>query len=282
MNRVAALLTFAMITAVPAIAHHGWAGYSEEEFEISGTLETQVALAGPHGTMKIKVDGQIWDVTLAPPPRVKGAGLTSTTIPLGAKVTIHGHRHLDPQALRSKDRAGHVRRKAVQRVSRQKIVREALVWLEQSALGELMRTSSLWTYPAVNLLHIFGIAALFGAATIIDLRLLGVWRKVPLAAISDTAVPVSTAGFFLAASTGVGLLAANSTEYIGNPFLLIKFGAIVAGLINVALLNLSPAWQARRRRELQPYERRRLAVFGGVSLATWVTAVAAGRLIAYW
>lgn len=97
MNRVAALLTFAMITVVPAIAHHGWAGYSEEEFEISGTLETQVALAGPHGTMKIKVDGQIWDVTLAPPLRVKGSGLTSTTIPLGAKVTVHGHRHLDPK-----------------------------------------------------------------------------------------------------------------------------------------------------------------------------------------
>jgi len=97
MKRVTAFLVFAMITAVPAIAHHGWAGYSEEEFEISGTLETQVALAGPHGTMKIKVDGQIWDITLAPPPRVKGAGLTSTTIPLGAKVTIHGHRHLDPK-----------------------------------------------------------------------------------------------------------------------------------------------------------------------------------------
>ena len=47
MKRVAALLTFAMITAVPTIAHHGWAGYAEEEFEISGTLETQVALAGP-------------------------------------------------------------------------------------------------------------------------------------------------------------------------------------------------------------------------------------------
>jgi hypothetical protein len=149
-------------------------------------------------------------------------------------------------------------------------------------MGELMRSSSLWTYPVVNLLHIFGIAALFGGATIIDLRLLGVWRSVPLGAISDTAVPVSTAGFFLAAATGVGLLAANATEYIGNPFLLIKFTAIVIGLINVALLNLSPAWQARRWRELQPYERRRLAVFGGVSFATWVTAVAAGRLIAYW
>ena len=161
-------------------------------------------------------------------------------------------------------------------------MREALVWLEQSALGEIMRTSSLWTYPVVNLLHIFGIAALFGAAAIIDLRLLGVWRRIPLAAVSDVAVPVSRGGFFLAAPTGVALLATNSTEYVGNPFLLIKFGAIAAGLINVALLNLSPAWKARGLRELQPNERRHLAVFGGISLATWISAVAAGRMIAYW
>ena len=62
-------------------------------------------------------------------------------------------------------------------------MREAFFWLEHSALGELMRTSSLWTYPIVNLFHIFGIAALFGAVTIIDLRLLGVWRSIPLAAV---------------------------------------------------------------------------------------------------
>lgn len=161
-------------------------------------------------------------------------------------------------------------------------MRDAFVWLEQTALGDFMRTSSLWTYPAVNLLHIFGIAALFGAVTIIDLRLLGVWRNIPLAAISGPAVPVSTVGFVLAATTGAALLATSSTEYIGNPFLLIKFGAIAVGLMNVALLNLSPAWKARRVRELQPHERRRLAVFGGISLATWITAVAAGRLIAYW
>ena len=74
MKRLAVLVTLAMISAVPTIAHHGWAGYAEEEFEISGTLETQVALAGPHGTMKIKVDNQIWDITLSPPVRVQGAG----------------------------------------------------------------------------------------------------------------------------------------------------------------------------------------------------------------
>jgi hypothetical protein len=98
MNRIGALLILAMIAVVPAVAHHGWAGYSEEEFEISGTLESQVALAGPHGTMKIKAaNGQVWDITLAPPARVQGAGLTNTTIPLGAKVIVHGHRHRDPK-----------------------------------------------------------------------------------------------------------------------------------------------------------------------------------------
>ena len=97
MKRVLAVLILAMITAMPTVAHHGWAGYAEEEFEISGTLETQVALVGAHGTMKIKVDGQVWDITLSPPARVQGSGLTSKTIPLGAKVTVHGHRHKDPK-----------------------------------------------------------------------------------------------------------------------------------------------------------------------------------------
>ena len=97
MKRIATLLSLAMIVAVPAGAHHGWAGYAEEEFELTGTLERQVALAGPHGTMKIKAGEQVWDVTLSPPLRVQGAGLTSKSIPLGAQVTVRGHRHLDPK-----------------------------------------------------------------------------------------------------------------------------------------------------------------------------------------
>ena len=159
---------------------------------------------------------------------------------------------------------------------------DVLVWLESSALGVFMRTSSLWIYPIVNLLHIFGIAALFGSVAIIDLRLLGLWRRASLASITDAAVPVTTAGFILAVLTGVPLLATKSTEYIGNPYLPIKFSAIGLGVLNVVLLNLSPAWKARGTRDLQPREQRTLAIFGGISLAAWMTAVSAGRLIAYW
>ncbi len=83
------------LVALPGLAHHGWGGNQSEEFEITGTVHTGVSLAGPHGTMQLMVDGQVWDVTLAPAARTSRAGLTEATIPVGAEVTLHGHRNRD-------------------------------------------------------------------------------------------------------------------------------------------------------------------------------------------
>ena len=80
---------------IPAAAHHGWSGNGTEEFELSGIVETGVSLAGPHATMKVKADGQVWDITLAPAARTERAGLKEGIIPVGAQVTIHGHRNRD-------------------------------------------------------------------------------------------------------------------------------------------------------------------------------------------
>jgi hypothetical protein len=84
------------LVAAPVLAHHGWGGNSEEEFELTGTVEKAVSLDGPHATMKLRVGNQVWDLTLAPPARTESAGLKESTIPLGATVTIHGHRNKDP------------------------------------------------------------------------------------------------------------------------------------------------------------------------------------------
>jgi hypothetical protein len=55
-----------------------------------------VSLSGPHATMQITDDkGQVWDVTLAPPPRTQNAGLKPGVIPVGAKVKIVGNRNSD-------------------------------------------------------------------------------------------------------------------------------------------------------------------------------------------
>ena len=94
----AGLAAFVLAFApVRVAAHHGWAGNSNEEFELTGTVEKPVSLAGPHATMQIRAQGKVWDLTLAPPARTERAGLTEKVIPVGSTVTVHGHRNSDPK-----------------------------------------------------------------------------------------------------------------------------------------------------------------------------------------
>ena len=90
------------LSPMAVAAHHGWAGNATEEFEITGTVESPVSLSGPHATMKLRADGQVWNLTLAPPERTQRSGLTENAIPVGAKVTIHGHRSKDPKSFEIK------------------------------------------------------------------------------------------------------------------------------------------------------------------------------------
>ena len=139
-------------------------------------------------------------------------------------------------------------------------MRDFLAWMQSSTLGISMRESGVWTYAIVNLCHILGVATLFGSILILDLHLLGVWRRAPIAALSRATVPVAKVGFTIAAMTGIALLSTNATEYNGNPFLLIKFPAIAFGLVNVWILSRLPAWRALGERALtsrrQPAARR--------------------------
>lgn len=159
---------------------------------------------------------------------------------------------------------------------------DALTWLESSALGVFMRDTGQWTYPIVNVIHVFGVATLFGAVLVLDLRLVGAWRRAPIAPVATIAAPVAMAGVAIAATSGVCLLAANGSEYAHNPVLLVKFAAIGLGLLNAIVLRRTAAWKAVTTREPSRTEARRLALMGGVSLVSWVTAVGAGRMIGYW
>jgi hypothetical protein len=82
--------------ATQAMAHHGWAGQQTDQSEITGKVQTDVSLAGAHGSMQIVDDkGQVWDITLAPAARTERAGLKPGVIPMGATVTVRGNRNSD-------------------------------------------------------------------------------------------------------------------------------------------------------------------------------------------
>lgn len=91
-QRYAILAAASLLAASPAFAHHGWSGQEGKMVDMTGTVVQGVSLAGPHGTMKVKVKDEVWDITLAPPARTSRAGLTEGVIPIGATVTVRGNR----------------------------------------------------------------------------------------------------------------------------------------------------------------------------------------------
>jgi hypothetical protein len=101
MPLIGALTAAALAAATAASAHHGWAGYLDEEFELSGTV-VAAELVNPHGLVKVRAQGGVWDVMLAPMPAIQRAGLRPDALPAGAKVTARGHRHRDAQRLEMK------------------------------------------------------------------------------------------------------------------------------------------------------------------------------------
>ena len=137
---------------------------------------------------------------------------------------------------------------------------EILTLLEGSALGQAVRGMGVWSYGVINLVHILGISLLFGSMVVLDLRLLGLWRGISLSVVATPVIPVAALGFSVAVLSGICLVSVNATDYLGNPFLYVKFPAIALGLVNVLVLERMPAWRNRRAREPSGREQTQLAV----------------------
>jgi hypothetical protein len=151
--------------------------------------------------------------------------------------------------------------------------------LQNSAIATALR-QSFWVYPIVNAGHIVGLALLFGAIVPLDLRLLGVWRTVPLAAMSRILLPVAIAGLALAVPTGILLFSVRATEYAATPLLWIKFALIACAIANALLLRLSLAWAVAEHSDLSG-TMPRLQLAGALSIGLWLAVILAGRMIGY-
>lgn len=163
------------------------------------------------------------------------------------------------------------------------MIESILGWLEASALAEGLRGLGIWTYGLVNLAHLLGIATLFGAIVLLDLRLLGAWRSIPIPMIARPSIVLAAVGFAVAITSGVMMLSFNATEYLGNPFLYVKIPVIVLGLTYIAVVQRFGVWQRAMAGEpAQGRDRIALPAIGGFSLVVWLTVLTCGRMIGYW
>lgn len=103
-NSTGILLSLAagLAAVAPANAHHGWSGQSDTQSQVTGTVTKPVSLSGPHATLEIVSNGQVWNITLAPPARTQSAGLTPSTLKVGDTVTLVGNRSTDPKRFEMK------------------------------------------------------------------------------------------------------------------------------------------------------------------------------------
>jgi hypothetical protein len=152
---------------------------------------------------------------------------------------------------------------------------DVLTAVEQSALATWVREApTLWAYPTVLFLHTVGLGFLVGLNTVIDLRILGVARQLPLSPMRRL-FPIMWVGFWVNAVSGLLLLAADATTKLVNPVFAIKLAFIAVGVVNMKMF---------KRRLVQaplpeavPYARA-IAI---TSLMAWVGATTAGRLMGY-
>lgn len=91
---VAALASVLALGGGAAWAHHGWAGYSDQEGQVSGVVES-AELGAPHGLLKVRAADGLWDVMLAPPAAIERAGLSLGAVPTGTRITARGHKRTD-------------------------------------------------------------------------------------------------------------------------------------------------------------------------------------------
>jgi hypothetical protein len=153
-------------------------------------------------------------------------------------------------------------------------------WLEQTSIGASIR-QSLWLFPALETVHLLGMAALISTVTVFDLRLLGCTMKDKR--VSDLAhrlLPWSWAAFAVQVVTGILLFSSEAVKVYINPafrlkMLFIAFAGAQALLFHQTTYRKVSAWDE------SPALPTSAKLTGAVSILLWMAVVAAGRFIGF-
>lgn len=153
----------------------------------------------------------------------------------------------------------------------------AAAWLDAVGIGPWSRGSAL-VYPIANSLHLLGLVMLVGGIGVVDLRIIGLWRSLPMASLSRALTPIAIAGLALTAVSGAILFAADGTALARSTIFERKLIIIAAALANASAFRL--IWRAHITgwASTAPGAARAMAA---ASLLLWLAAGASGRWIAY-
>jgi hypothetical protein len=138
---------------------------------------------------------------------------------------------------------------------------------------------SRWGWPICETAHFVGLSLLVGTIGMFDLRLLGVAKRVPIAALHRL-IPWGVAGFIINVITGFLFLATEPVEYIYNPSFHFKMLFMTIAGLNVLVFYLAVF---RTLGALEPGAEAPLAakIVAGTSLFMWTGVMVMGRMLTF-
>jgi hypothetical protein len=153
------------------------------------------------------------------------------------------------------------------------------IWARASDWGAFAR-SSQWVWATTETLHFIGLSLLIGTVGTFDLRLLGVAKSIPAAALHRL-IPFGIAGYAINLITGSLFLFGYPDQYLYNRAFQFKMAFMALAAINIAAFYTSAFREAKSLgagEDASP----RLRLIAGISLAAWVAVLTCGRLLTFY
>lgn len=129
-----------------------------------------------------------------------------------------------------------------------------------------------WAYPALEAMHIVGIALLLGNLVALELRVFGRAATLPVLPMARLSLSIAAGGFLLAAASGSLMFATQPAELLANRAFVVKMGLLLAAGCNAAWFHARGSLA-----RLDGLARMQMLL----STAIWLAVVFCGRWIAY-
>jgi hypothetical protein len=154
------------------------------------------------------------------------------------------------------------------------------IWVRSTALSAFVLKQGAWLWPLCETLHFLGLSLLIGTVGLFDLRVLGVAKGIPPAALHRL-IPWGIAGFAVNLLTGVTFFSAFPEQYAYNTAFHWKLAFMTVAALNAAVFYTA-AFREVRTLGAGAQAPLRARVITGVSLASWIGVLTCGRLLTFY
>jgi hypothetical protein len=152
--------------------------------------------------------------------------------------------------------------------------------LQNTWLSGLIRDTK-WCFPAIEMVHLFGIVTLLGTMLAFDLRLMNAWlRRWAVSLLMNRLLPWTWTAFVVMVFTGAALFTSDPLRFYYNPSFRIKLVLIVLAGVNAFVFQVG-AFRTMKNWDLNVDTPRGAKLAGVLSIVLWFGVVAAGRWIAF-